>query len=352
MSLIESTLPGQESGEYLSTPSNEVEKLVHHEFSNPALWHAERPILYTPIAGLVEDYDSSEILVANPNQTWLANLYGSRVVLKPSVLTTEAVEVESVGFDALTQIHEKLNEGVLKGEGMRIAKVVVPPNKSDIFHPDNVDAWLDDIRHHIWPIMMLQGKTGSHELYANFHDAGDYHLGNFATFPREVQDITTETTVHEQAWRRKFHKGEVPHKFLLLSGEHEHDDDPWGSKLRGGSGLGQTGVNKLDDISGVDSYMPMLAYLVDHPEQDCQQRLEYLQSYNPKQDGYNTDERFLASSGLGIMRAGIGDLVNFNSRHRDGENATPELVEHEYQKFLTGVVRVAKKIRGEMPDEA
>jgi hypothetical protein len=328
----------------LPMPQNKIEELIDRDFADPALWSVDSNRVYVSIMGLGIIKDGAGDLKKvskNTDMYWLANVYGAKVVPSEVADIGQTLDVKLTEIETVTDIHNSLSEGVLQGENIRVATLLTPPHPEKMFHPENVDMWLDEIRHGKWPIMRF--KDGN-RLVAFLHDAGTEHLGNMALFPREVQDLITEVTIHETRWRKQFKAFEVPSKFILLDIEKENDKDIW--PIGSNSTLASTGVDKLDEFTGAGYYVDLLAYVVSGSEVSCEERLKNVIEYPTLRYGKSDEFKENASKGISEMYNGIGSLVNFNSRHRHGQNATKELVDHEYKKFLKGLLRIAKKIRG------
>ncbi len=345
-------------------PLNEIDRLIAGEFSDPALW--QEPLrAHEPIFGLEYardkwgSVDQSEQVEGPANKGWLALVYGFRIVPDPEATTPGAVKLETATLDTVHRIHERLNDTVLKGEGMRIAKPTIPPHPEEgLKNAENNDLWVELIRHHQWPIMkdapvIKAQQDGSGDIWEkgvttwNSHDYAAKHLGNSALYPREIQDLITEATIHEQARRKQYHAGEVNDKVLYLSVFEEGKENPYASYARG-SGWHTDGITEIDHLTDADNYMDLLAYLVDEPQTAAEDRLATLQAYlKEKHDPYEySHELGSAVSGVVELKKLVADILNFNNRHRDGENIVPEAVDQIMEQVLNGVVRVAKKIRG------
>lgn len=335
----ERTIPG----------TNQVEKLIADHFSSPDLWGKSRAAPQEfglePARNEWGDMMEKEKIVDDPSKTWLANIYGMRIVPDENATVSGAVKLEAVDLKVVTAIHQKLAETVLQSENIRIATPTTPPNpERGVTDIENNNYWLQMIKEGKWPVYTDADAPDGEPPYSS-HDYGDYHLANFALFPREIQDMITDAATNELSWRTRWQNGEVQGNMKLLYGEDEHDDDPWASGFRG-SKMHTNGILKIDNLTDIHSYLPLLAYVTDvadSPEHHLASVLEYAQQ--PKED-YD-DPRYRASEGIREMRKEIGDMVNFNTRHRENRKATQEEVDEAFEKFKTGLVRVAHKIRGD-----
>lgn len=336
---------------------NKVEELIQNEFSDPTLWGKKRDA--AAILGLEHPLvtrnlrDDKELVVSDPSKTWITNIYGMRIVPDEAATAPGAVKLEAVDLEMLPVIHKRLAETVLKGENIRIATPTTPPNaEGSVLDPENNNYWLQMIKDHKWPIYAEPDAPEGKPPYSS-HDYADYHLVNFALFPREIQDLITEAATNDLEWRQLRQSGEVSTKMKLIDSENEDSQDPWGSGFRGNTSL-TDGISKIDDLTDVDRYIPLLAYVVSNPDVSPEDRIADLLAYE-KEPGIKKDRdpREHVVAGLNRMRAVVGDIVNFNTRYREDRNITQDEADAAFIDFLTGVGRVAHKIRGdEVLDEA
>lgn len=330
---------------------NAVEQLIASEFSAPELWGQTRKTIPPEIFGLgapwSEEYNmplEGELVVTDPQKLWVASLYGIRCVPDTEASTLNAVKLEATSLEGMVKIHEQLEQTVLAGEDSRTAKLVTPPfpdakPQSDEDKANNT-VWLIEVKDGHWPIMLMLRSDG--ELVYFEHDYADYHLANSLLFPKEVQLMIKEAATHELNQREKYSNGKSKTRTLLLPGEQEHDDSPFGSGARGNKRLSDTGVMKIDNLTDAKHYVSLISYLVAYPHVSVEERLNSL---------INNHKGETAGSILEIKRL-VTDMFNFNTRHREARNATQEEVDQTFAGFLTGVVRAAEKIRGTYQEEA
>ena len=342
-----------ETKEHAPISINQVTKLIAERFSSPELWGHSR--IVTPHFGLVDARDEwgdvvgTEKVVGNESEIWLAGIYGMRIIPDKGASTKGAVRLDATDLHTVTKIHQALSETVFRGEDIRIATPTKSPNpEGDVIDPMNNNFWLLMIKDGKWPIMYDPRAASFGELEYSSHDYSGYHLGNLATFPKEVQSLITDAATYELAWRSQFKSEDLEkNKIKLLSGESEFDRDPFASGFRGTEDH-TNGINKIDNLSDTEYYFPLLAYVSDvntrNPEERLASIIEYIDNNGEEDD---SDPRYEAAQGLVEMKKLIADVVNFNTRHRENRNTTQEEVDEAFEKFKTGLVRVAHKIHGE-----
>jgi len=124
--------------------------------------------------------------------------------------------------------------------------------------------------------MQFQRSEGEKKYWG--HDYGEFHLGNMALMTREAQDLMTEASWHEQAWRQRHAREEVKEPVLLLPGESATDKNPWADPYApfgpGRDVLGQNGTGKIDAFSDSANYMDLITYAVAEPDIPCDERIE------------------------------------------------------------------------------
>jgi plastocyanin len=265
-------------------------------------------------------------------------MYGSRVTAIPE---SDDVSIETASLDTLHAIHARLAETVLKGEGMHVATPVIPPEPENGTgsHANN-DLWLQMIHEGKWPIMATGRLLEDGEPQYNSHDYGDYHLGNLALFPREIQDIISKAAGIEINWR----KARGPDAILRPSNAGRDERDPFAGGLRGESYY-TSGIDKIDNMTDIPGYFELLNYAM-HGEGDKapQERLATLVD-NIASGNIAEDQQRLKET-MAVIQRQIGDLVNFITLHEEGHVTTQEEVEKAMADFLHGVARVAEKIQG------
>lgn len=342
-----------EAKEQPPTSTNWVTKLIAERFSSPELWGHSR--IVTPHFGLVDARDEwgdvvgSEKVIGNESEVWLAGIYGMRIIPDRDASTKGAVKLDATDLHTVTKIHQALSETVFHDEDIRIATPTKSPNpEGDVVDPMNNNFWLLMIKDGKWPIMYDPRAESFGELEYSSHDYSGYHLGNLATFPKEVQNLITDAATYELAWRSQFKNDDLEkNKIKLLNGESEFDRDPFASGFRGTEDH-TNGINKIDNLSDTEYYFPLLAYVSDvstgNPEERLASIIEYIDTNGEEDD---SDLRYEAAQGLVEMKKLIADVVNFNTRHQENRNTTQEEVDEAFEKFKTGLVRVAHKIRGD-----
>jgi len=329
-------------------PANLTNRIVQEVegMFNDADWQIDNrntpPILNTG------DYDiDAREYVRTPYDTeWLGYVYGSKVVRAPDGQFRGA----NLPLEALPRIHQHLSDTVLKGEHARVATLVDAENMGDMMDPRNQNLWLSMLGKNQWPIMRFMSVVDAQPPEYSSHDYADFHLGNLVLFPGEVQDLISEVVVHEQAQRKAFHAGGVASKIMLLPGENI-DEDPYATHARTGSNRYIDGIDKIDNLTDIQYYFNLLTYLIDEPDVSCDDRLGEVMNNGNGEVRPVLRSIDKAQIGLQQLEKQVADIVNYNSRHRDRVAATPELVEQEMNKVLGGVVRVARKIRGEIRED-
>lgn len=266
-------------------------------------------------------------------------------------------------LDTVTNINETLQATVLDGEHGHIPRIIMPPNPDDITgDPNNVDVWLQNIGYEdTWPIMLERQPDGT--LEPNSHDERDYHLGNFALFPREMQDQLSEAARHTYEFRAANRNTGL--KALVLADELPREEDPFAFNLRGNPTGPEfrDGINVIDDVSDHKGYLNLLGYLTTQPEGELQATFDdlVLMADGIKSGELAVPKRFpmpgadeakwQMAQDLNREKNMIGDVTNFNMRHREGRRISPDELKVAEQNYLKGILRVAAKIRGEQLPE-
>jgi len=267
---------------------------------------------------------------------WTSYLYGARYQQdRKGSWYREAVPIEDVPV-----IHRHLADTVLKGENPVTADFLLP---SVMENPDQNEAqnliWLRMIRGGNWPFNFLKRADG--RIVISRHDHNSNHPVNFMLYPFEMREIYNEVADHEVAQRERFLEGEGD-KVLLLLGE----------KIDVSGGVedpGRTGIAKIDSYSASGSYVELLTYLIREPGLDVEERLKIIEKGMEGNLGDDISVELMAAAHgyVGVSMA-VADLTNFSSRHRDRVNAPVELIRFNQERVLEGVIRVARKIRGEI----
>lgn len=331
-----------------------IDEIIQDQFSEPDLWSRDGNWrMVDSISFGVStrnDYtgtDADRWFLTQPKKAWIAGIYGARVVQNSVETIRDKVTLETVDLPTLIAMQHTFADTILSGEGSRPAVLIDPPypNQGDD-HPLNNDKWLEALRDGRAPVMKDARDPLGNYGYSP-HDLG-VHLGNLMLFPKEVQELITEATGHELHWRQQFPWRLRPGlmnnktKHLLLPGETPETEDQW-------SHIGDVsdGVEKLDRLTDVVSYTDLLAYLVANPEQDAHERLLELREDTDNPD-LMLDDSLHKSSIRAITHIPkvLADVVNFNTRHREGRNTTQEEVDAVVDSFFNGLLRVANKIRG------
>ena len=334
---------GDGDGERATSQLNMIDKMMAEHFASPELWQGKERTVNKTLFGL-DPYGrwGGNDLIVDQSKTWLASLYGIRLVPVPAhegEVTLEWTTLNTVGL-----IHKKLDETVLSGEDIRIATLVTPP-----FPEEGTNNPANNL---FWVAQHAEGKKGpimskvkhpmdTPEDYED-HDYGTPHLGNNALLPREGQRLFTTTSKYQLAWLNRFKKGEVSEKELLLPGEKSGDLSEFVFDFARGS---YDGTKRMDFFSAGFSYMDLLAFIVDGASVPPQERLALVKDYVDRQK-YSRGALSGAVMGYSDAYVNVLSLVDFNTRHREGRNPTWEEVDQEFDKFMTGVARVATKIRG------
>jgi len=286
-------------------------------------------------------YDGKQV-VDIPTTLWVGYLYGIK-----SVVDEQGVaHIKYLPLEDVEKIHRHLAGTVLRGENPRVATLATPPHPHQgALSTENNDLWLDMIHRGQWPVMLTTSYSGREEY--DSHDYADYHLANMMLFPKELQGLITETVVYEKRQRQFWSQDrEKNPKVMKLSGEG--DTDPYASAERGQT-MYTDGISKIDNLTDVQLYLKLLTYLVDGQNEPVEERLKQVKNANPKEEDVNMPVTY-PSWGYEELKGVVADAVNFNSRHRDEQQAVQELVDWEFEKVIDGVIRVAKKIRGEIQE--
>jgi hypothetical protein len=330
----------------------ELDRVVAEQFAHASSWSTDGGWRLFDSNSFGVEHDSSDFRVepsawrlTKPEKTWIANVYGVRIVPAPVTAEGNEVLLETVDLPELETMQRAFADTVLEGENARIAVLTEPvmPAQGDEYPPNN-DRWLEVIRDGGWPVMR-DHALGNGEFDYSPHDLG-VHMGNTMLFPRELQDIIGEAAGHELAWRQEHpitYKTDDEDKVLLLPGEtdfraggYSYTDKP------------ETGIDKIDRITDVASYGDFLSYLVNNKEQSPQELADELRAVAVDPE-YDPNADTLRGSGIRTVRympKVVADLANYNTRHREGRNATPEEIDAVVESFFTGAARVAEKIRG------
>jgi len=335
-------------------PVTKIDVLIEESFADDALWQDDRGLPNDNVIGIRKvplydfDYtpaewqDSAMVAKVKTDYAWQAALYGVRLVPETEKPVEGAVKAEIASVTTMIAIQEAIRDTILVDEHSRVGASSIPPVPEEGTNiPANNDHWLEQLDAGHWPLTATEVSPDGEILDYDDHDLTDYHSANMMLFPRELQDIISQTVRHERAWRKRHQAGEVPEKYLLLAGEKPSDQDVFGDSDRSAPYVTRTGIRRIDDVTDVPSYQPLIGYLVDGPDQSPQERLDVL--LKSRDESLSVNRGYV--QGLHDIRGKIGDLVNFNTRHSEGRNTTEEEVEAAFQGFLEGIVRVAQKIR-------
>jgi hypothetical protein len=329
---------------------NPVDTLMQEEFSDPALWEAQREVLggLEAYSGLRHpsqgwDTDTSRYILANSDQKWFAPVYGCRVAPDPEHPDDNGAVLQVASLQTMEAIHARLDATVLFGEHAHKSVLVTPPDpEGGISSAANNNVWLKTIKDGNWPVMATGQTNEDGTPEYNGHDYADYHTGDLLLFPRELQDMVSVAAGHELAWRQRQQAGEVNEDQLYLPGDQRKVADPFSSGFRGYNGY-TNGITKIDNLTDTAEYFDLLIYATKGESGSSQTKA--LQEYWAS--GETTDPALRELKGnLTQMHGLIGDLLNFNTRHETLQNTTPEAIEAAFQSFLTGLARIADKLVG------
>lgn len=321
-------------------PGSAVDHLLRTEFSDPSLWDADRPSygygFYMGLGHPVEwsEVDYSREIITNPEQTWRAGIYGSRV----SEGENGDAIVETASLDTLNRIHVRLDGTVLAGENMHIATPVIPPEpEKGNSSWDNNQLWLKMIADGQWPIMAEQLDADGNPTVYSSHDYGDFHAGNMALFPREAQDLISKAARLEYDYRELHHRGAV----LRPSGAQEHDNDPFAGGLRGTTTY-TDGISKIDDLTDIKDYFSVLDFAMDKKNgSNPAERMAKLARGEVDRDDPTTEDARVC---LISMKRELGDLLNYVTLHETGKTTTQEDVDRLFDQVVEGIGRVSTKL--------
>jgi hypothetical protein len=301
----------------------------------------------------------------------ISPVYGERAVGEGENLHVEVTK----GLADLTAINIALQKEVLVDEGGLIPVTLLPPNLREELSVENNDRWLLEIKGGIWPVMVHEkedfANPGEFKLEVSDHDLGDYHLGNMALFPRELNTQIVEAAGYELDRRlERLTDPKLP-KGLVLPNEDPRAEDPLAWSPRGSIyHNSHSGIDEIDNVSDSSSYQSLLAHLAVLPKQEREEifalalrfaklPLPYDQR-NTEIDKFVTEHfssddekeqvvRRLESMASDLLeqRLMIVSITNFNMRHREGRNMTPDEQEKAKDGYMQGILRVAGKLHGD-----
>lgn len=322
-------------------PSNQVDGLVAAEFGAPELWNRDgAPGSFPERFGMSfqpsgrnhhETYQLGE-----PERAWWASIYGSRLLLNGSGY----VIVETTDVGTLHRIHQRLDETVMAGEHMHVATPTMPPEpRNGSFSLANNRLWLEKIAYRRqWPIMAENKPIDGLPVHYSRHDRNDWHLGNFASYPLEGQDLVARVAGTELAVIDD--KGPDT---VLLPRRVRHNQ-PTDRFTGGFSGYYLTGIQKIDDFSDDPHYVRLLDYALSSdvagsPEERIAHLVETTEE-NPE------NLHWLMVGCLPEVRRQLGSLLNFITIYERGRTTTDDMVDQLMSDFLQGTARMAHKILG------
>lgn len=255
---------------------------------------------------------------------------------------------------------ERISDAVHKvlGEHTRVVRYVTPPNPDDILATENTAFWLEKIKSGVWPIYVMKDEQGGTHVWE--HDERAEHLGNMVLMPREMQDQISEATTYAEVERSK-------KEVLVLEGE-DPNQDPYSAMQRGNARI-KDGVDTIDQCTGDPGYLTLLSELVTQPPAALEEVFGELTAYTkqvmasqkagtpiPQAPEALTlafkNSRFGLDGVVGYLAyqgTVICDIANYNTRHREGRQLQPNEAEAITESYWRGILRVAQKIRGEMP---
>jgi len=322
--------------------ANAVERMMAEHFSSPELWQGEQRWFPRSSCGLTDKmgftyaYGDTASMMAYPDQSWLAAIYGIQLMSgnkeDPSLIKTEMTN-----FKTLTKIHEKLRDTVLIDEHIRPSLPIVPPfpvaypNRPSSY-PENNKRWLEVLIDGYWPIMSEVSDPRDHPDDYYSHDYYTAHPGNLALQPCEIQDSFTTIAINFDEWKKRQEQGQVPFP------DDYHSDVFYYSDERG------DGISYIDIVSGESKYLDLLVFLVDDPKVSCAERLALLKTVEEDERSHTPASH--AATGLRRMNNYAEGLTSFITRHGEGRYATEDELHQSSQNFQKGVIRVAQKIRG------
>ncbi len=278
------------------------------------------------------------------------------------------IKVEKCDLGILTRINETIAQTVLTEEHSHIPRVVMPPEpEQHTDSPKNNDFWLDQIGNHdTWPIMQFRKKkvdpTGFHadpngELEIFSHDTDDKHLGNLMLFPQEMQDQISEAARHTLAFRQT-EKGKDKPDITVPGDAVDEEKDPLAYNERGGptSTKYRGGIKVIDDITDNKTYMSLLSSLVNMSDEEIETVMSEFSAiaeglktgemrYNDPNLSAEDSRKISVVADLYDQRHMIGDVANFNTRHREGRRITEQELQIVQDQYVQGILRVASKIR-------
>jgi hypothetical protein len=280
-------------------------------------------------------------------------------------------EVQSCDLEDMVAIDEKIGQALGEDSHTPLLTKAPYPYAGISRGPEanaNNDAWLLAIRDGHWPIPGTYKRDPvtdefSTQLEYDGHDFGDKHLGFMMLAPAEMQQQITEAAHHGLTRRLEALDDPDRPKGLVLPGEDKYDTDPLAYTWRGAAIRGSMdAINTIDQISDDPNFLPLMqelaalpdeatridylehyASLVDMPEHQQEQALLATQPDNIDKFSWVNHEKMRMARVGAQMRMMVG-ITNFNVRHREGRDLTPQEQEGAKQVYLAGLVRVAGKL--------
>lgn len=314
-------------------PSKEKRPLVTR-ILHPDPLDRNREDIPARFVGLRSDNLRGGAVVRFPEESWVAGIFGARVVSAATKENPDAVTVEVTNLRDMERIQHTFAREVLVDEDTRLLTFSdVPEPAKGVSARSNNNRWLQIIKNGGIPVLR---EVNSSEAKGDYdYDEHDYtdHLASFTLLPREVQAMITEAAGYELAWRA-IQADQALLRDFVLPGEHDTS----------ASVVGNNAVAKIDSISGGEEYSMLLSHLIAEREIPVAERLDELLATDL--DSIPDSFLFEVREGVDVIREQVEDLANFNTRHREGREATIEELDEAYDQFLQGTIRVAEKIRG------
>lgn len=270
----------------------------------------------------------------------LAVIYGDKPEVRVQDGEQKVVGMKTLKLDALTRLHEKLQRDVLIDEHGMVPKVVTPPAPEKPLSPVNNDCWLENIKNHIWP-MMVGLEAGV--MKVSKHDSSTDHIAVTSLFPRTQQDGLALVAERELERRKQHPKGlsepiipDFPNK-----DDSGHETDPWTNSSRGFSGY-LDGIDIIDQSTGTDAYLNVLSTLFVLPKHQFDTLASTVMSNEKLDEEYASLMSTLSSAARGATM-----IANYHKRYEENRDMTPEEGAAVIKDFNEGAFRVAQKLRGE-----
>lgn len=259
-----------------------------------------------------------------PEKNWIAGVYAAQITPTAPERGKARFSLEVSSFHELQRASQLLAGTVMDGEHSRVVQFVEPPvpEENDMNQANN-NRWLQTLADGGIPLVRFSTNPEDATEYDYYSHDYDFHLVNFSFFPREVNDAITEAATHS-----------------LMDRENNKDEDGVSPS---------SGILIIDALSDNAGYSDLLSYLIAHPEKSCEERLATLR----EGVGFDSIDPLLqvqAEQGIGLLVRDMRQITEFNTKHREGREATKEEKEAAVAGMFEGVVRVAKKIRGEYAD--